>query len=98
MASILSISSSSWISGNLALKKSASDFSSLSSQLVFLSFHSLNKYLADYVQELTEETTQIPENLTYYIDYERMGRDMEMSGDVFTVATGFEEIHIFWNH
>src|SRR6187455_828998 len=32
--------------------------------------------LADYAQELTEETTQIPENLTYCIDYERMGRDM----------------------
>jgi antirestriction protein len=56
------------------------------------------KSLADYAQELTEETTQIPEHLIYYIDYERMGRDMEMSGDVFTVATGFEEIHIFWNH
>ena len=54
--------------------------------------------LAEYAQELTEETTQIPENLTYYIDYERMGRDMEMSGDVFTIATGYEEIHIFWNH
>lgn len=29
--------------------------------------------LVDYAQELTEETTQIPERLTYYIDYERMG-------------------------
>ena len=54
--------------------------------------------LADYAQELTEETTQIPKNLTYYIDYERMGRDMEMSGEVLTIATGYEEIHIFWNH
>ena len=34
------------------------------------------KSLADYAQELTEETTQIPENLSYYIDYEKMGRDM----------------------
>lgn len=56
------------------------------------------KSLADYAQELTEETTQIPENLSCYIDYERMGRDMEMSGDVFTIATGYEKIHIFWNH
>jgi antirestriction protein len=53
--------------------------------------------LADYAQELTEETTQIPENLTYYIDYERMGRDMEMNGDVFTLETGFETVHIFWS-
>lgn len=48
------------------------------------------KSLADYAQELTEETTQIPENLSCYIDYERMRRDMEMSGDVFTIATGYE--------
>jgi len=47
---------------------------------------------------LTEETTQIPENLTHYIDHERMGRDMEMGGDVFTIAAGYGEIHIFWNH
>ena len=56
------------------------------------------KSLADYAQELTEETTQIPENLSYYIDYERMGRDMELNGDVYTIETGYEEIHIFWNH
>jgi len=56
------------------------------------------KSLADYAQELTEETTQIPENLSYYIDYERMGRDMELNGDVFTIEVGYEEVHIFWNH
>jgi len=56
------------------------------------------KSLADYAQELTEETTQIPENLSYYIDYERMGRDMELNGDVFTIEAGYEEVHIFWNH
>lgn len=56
------------------------------------------KSLADYAQELTEETTQIPEKLSYYIDYERMGRDMELNGDVFTIEAGYEEVHIFWNH
>jgi antirestriction protein len=55
------------------------------------------KSLADYAQELTEETTRIPENLTYYIDYERMGRDMEMSGDIFTLETNFETVHVFWS-
>ena len=55
------------------------------------------KSLADYAEELTEETTQIPENLSFYIDYERMGRDMELCGDVFTIETGCE-VHIFWNH
>ena len=53
--------------------------------------------LADYAQELTEETTDIPQNVAYYIDYERMGRDMEMNGDVFTIETGLNEVHVFWN-
>ncbi|SEL14280.1 antirestriction protein ArdA [Nitrosovibrio tenuis] len=53
--------------------------------------------LADYAQELTEETTQIPESLTCYIDYERMGRDMEMGGDIFTIDPSFETVHVFWS-
>jgi len=56
------------------------------------------KTLADYAEELTEQTTQIPEPLAYYIDYEKMGRDMELGGDVFTIKAGYEEVHIFWNH
>jgi antirestriction protein len=54
--------------------------------------------LADFAQELTEDTTQIPKNLAYYIDYDRMARDMEMSGDIFTIETAHDEVHIFWNH
>lgn len=53
--------------------------------------------LADYAQELTEETTTIPEALTYYIDYDKMARDMEINGDVFTIETGHDETHVFWN-
>ncbi len=56
------------------------------------------KSLADYAEELSEETTQIPESLAYYIDYERMERDMELGGDVDTIETGYDEVHIFWNH
>ena len=52
--------------------------------------------VSDYAQELTEEITEIPENLTFYIDYESMGRDMEMN-DVFTITTRHSEVHIFWN-
>ena len=56
------------------------------------------KSLADYAEELTEGTTQIPESLAYYIDYERMGRDMELSGDIYTIETAYDEVHIFWSH
>lgn len=51
--------------------------------------------LADYAEELTEETTQVPENLSFYIDYEKMARDMELSGDVYTIETGYKEVHVF---
>ena len=54
--------------------------------------------IADYAQNLTEETTTIPQHLEYYIDYDRMGRDMEMSGDIFTIETAHDEIHVFWAH
>ena len=53
--------------------------------------------LEDFVQELTEETTDIPENISFYIDYSRMAYDMEVSGDIYTIETGAREVHIFWN-
>ncbi len=54
--------------------------------------------VADYAEELTQDTNQIPENLAYYIDYERMGRDMEMSGDIYIIETAHDEVHIFYSH
>lgn len=54
--------------------------------------------LADYAQEITEETTTIPESLRYYIDYESMAKDMEINGDVFTIEAGYQQVHVFWNH
>ena len=51
--------------------------------------------LADYVQEVTEETTAIPQTLHYYIDWQAMARDAEMSGDVFTVSTAYDVVHVF---
>ncbi|WP_290843835.1 antirestriction protein ArdA [Henriciella sp.] len=51
--------------------------------------------LADFAEEITEETSEIPENLRFYIDYEAMARDLVIN-DVFTIQTGFEDIHVFW--
>lgn len=53
--------------------------------------------LADYAEELTEQTSEVPEHLSRYIDYDATGWDMELGGDVFTLTTGFEEVHIFWS-
>lgn len=54
--------------------------------------------VADFAEELTTDTTEIPESLAFYIDYEKMGRDLELGGDIFTIETGYREVHIFWNH
>jgi len=54
--------------------------------------------LADYAQELTDETVIVAEYLIPYIDYERMGRDMELNGDLYTITTAHDKVHIFWNH
>lgn len=53
--------------------------------------------LAEFAQELTEQSTTVPKCLDFYIDYEAMGRDMALC-DVFAIDTGFNEIHIFWSH
>ena len=55
------------------------------------------KSVAEYAKEFTTETSTIPENLIYYIDYEKMARDIEMSGDIITFETAHDEIHIFWS-
>ncbi|MBI1392928.1 MAG: antirestriction protein ArdA [Alphaproteobacteria bacterium] len=52
--------------------------------------------LADYVEELTTETTDIPENLRAYIDWDAMARDAELNGDLLTVKTAWDEVHVFW--
>lgn len=53
--------------------------------------------VADYAQEITEECTEIPEHLQYYIDYERMARDMELNGDIIDIELRFEEHHLFFH-
>ncbi len=51
--------------------------------------------VADYAQELTEDTTEIPTALQYYIDYDAMARDMQLNGDIECLELGFEDMHLF---
>lgn len=51
--------------------------------------------LADYVQDITEETTEIPQNLRFYIDWQAMARDCELNGDLFTIQTAHDAVHVF---
>lgn len=61
-------------------------------------YHGCFKSLADYAEDFVDQTSEVPEHLALYIDYEKMSRDWEMSGDIFTIETSFEEIHIFSSH
>jgi len=51
--------------------------------------------VTDYAEQVTQDTTEIPETLRFYIDYEKMGRDLEIN-DVLAIEVGFRETHIFW--
>ena len=56
-----------------------------------------HKNLAEFAEDLIRETgPEIPPAFQYYIDWQAMGRDMELNGDVFTCSTGFEQLHVFW--
>lgn len=58
-------------------------------------YHGQFSSLADYMQEVTEETTAIPHSLRYYVDYQAMARDAELNGDLFTVSTAWDVVHVF---
>ncbi len=63
----------------------------------FAEYAGEHKSLADFAQDVTVETTEIPENLANYIDYRAIARDMEFNGDVFVIELGFEDVHVFWS-
>ena len=62
-----------------------------------LSEHYAGEYRSttEFVQELTEQCTDIPQNIQFYIDWEAMARDCEIN-DILTIETGIECVHVFW--
>lgn len=40
---------------------------------------------SDYAYDLINETTEIPENLRYYIDYDAIARDMRLNGEIVEI-------------
>ena len=56
--------------------------------------------LEHYAEQFAEDCgylNQVPENLRNYINFESMGRDMELNGDIFTLELSFQELHVFWS-
>ena len=60
-------------------------------------YHGQFASLAYYMEELTTESITIPQALRYYVDWEAMARDAEMSGDLFTIETAHGDVHVFSN-
>ena len=52
--------------------------------------------LAEFAQEKFGHA-EVPESLRRYIDYEAMGRDLRLGGDVFEIKTGWDKVHVFWS-
>jgi antirestriction protein len=55
--------------------------------------------LGHWAEQFEEDTgsNDIPERLKYYIDYDAIGRDAQLGGDIFTIDHG-GEVAVFWNH
>lgn len=61
-------------------------------------YQGTHKDVGEYAEYITEECgTAIPKHLQYYIDWDKMGRDMELSGDIFTIELD-DGMHVFFNH
>lgn len=50
---------------------------------------------ADYIENFMAETMTIPESLRFYIDWQAMARDAELNGELFTIQTAHDELHVF---
>ena len=51
--------------------------------------------LAAYMQDVTTDTTAIPDHLRFYIDWQAMARDAERGGDLIAITTAWDEVHVF---
>src|SRR5690606_24617326 len=58
-------------------------------------YHGQFNSLADYMEELTTERDTMPNAPRYYVDWQAMARDAELSGDLFTIETAHGEAHVF---
>jgi antirestriction protein len=58
-------------------------------------YHGQFESVADFMQETMEGCTAIPAPLQYYIDWQAMARDAELSGDLFTIQAAHDQVHVF---
>ena len=59
-------------------------------------YHGEFESLAAYAEQFFDDTGQkVPAYLEPYIDWKAVGQDFEYSGDIFTIETGFSQVHVF---
>ena len=51
---------------------------------------------ADFAEECSGLAAEVPESLSYYIDWQALARDMALNGEIMLIKTGFDEVHVFW--
>lgn len=49
----------------------------------------------DYVEECVRDSENIPDSISYYIDWESMARDWELNGDFWYDITNTGVVHLF---
>lgn len=58
-------------------------------------FDSLAEYASDLIEDCYSEALKsLPDFIRYHIDYDGIGRDMELGGDIFTVSHD-GKLHVF---
>ena len=75
--------------------KTAFRFASLIFILLFLNISFWRKSADTRKISTLINTSEQSKVMSLTIDYERMGRDMELNSDVYTIETSFEEVHVF---
>lgn len=54
--------------------------------------------LGDFAEEYFRGFSTIPKELEYYIDWEKMGSDMEINGVFCSFEVKFQQVHIFYEN
>lgn len=54
--------------------------------------------LGDYAYQMNDEGRDVPEHLRNYINWDSVGEDYRLNGDIEVYENGYKEVYIFSNH
>jgi antirestriction protein len=53
--------------------------------------------VSEYVEEVYNDCYTVPEELQYYVDWDKMARDWQYGGDIWVHEESYNSVHIFRN-